>query len=516
MFAGFSVKIFLSGTIIPFRCVSGKARTENTRKNVTMRAGKRKEERWFAYMESSTQSQRQDVFANRRLTEEYLAIVNRLGGDEAGRRQAFHYMSHSTAIVHHKVVSTDYVPKFYDGKTRERMAFISETAHRILTKVMAHYCADPSYRKLFDFDPRLEELILLPRGYDSWLPFARVDVFLNETTGDFDFCEFNGDGSSGMNENREIGNSLIDCPSMREFLANHRVRRDDLFDPWVEAFLRIYGTYRHRVANPRIAICDYLENGVVDEFYLYAQAFKRHGVECVVEDVRHLRFDGEVLRGADGKPIHALWRRCVTNDVLEFWDESQELISAVRAEKVALIGSFAGHLAHDKQLFEVLFREETKAILTPEENAFVSESVPRTFFLSSDAIDLQELKRNKDAWIIKPTDHYGADHVYAGCFVDQVRWEQLIDEFAEGKAGFPFIAQRYIRPYQTASLPLYQPEKGASVDEGQFSAEARQLNNLSGLYLFDGVFAGVFSRLGPLPTISKDMRGITAATYWVD
>ena len=41
-------------------------------------------------------------------------------------------------------------------------------------------------------------------------------------------------------------------------------------------------------------------------------------------------------------------------------------------------------------------------------------------------------------------------------------------------------------------------------------------NNLNGLYLYDGAFAGVFSRLGPLPTISKDMQGMTAATIWVD
>lgn len=41
-------------------------------------------------------------------------------------------------------------------------------------------------------------------------------------------------------------------------------------------------------------------------------------------------------------------------------------------------------------------------------------------------------------------------------------------------------------------------------------------NNLNGLYLYDGVFQGVFSRLGPLPTISKDMQGMTAATIWVD
>ena len=41
-------------------------------------------------------------------------------------------------------------------------------------------------------------------------------------------------------------------------------------------------------------------------------------------------------------------------------------------------------------------------------------------------------------------------------------------------------------------------------------------NNLNGLYLYNGRFQGVFSRLGPLPTISKENQGMTAATIWVD
>lgn len=77
--------------------------------------------------------------------------------------------------------------------------------------------------------------------------------------------------------------------------------------------------------------------------------------------MRDLRFDGSVLLDKEGKQINAIWRRCVTNDVLDFWDESQDLIEALRHEAVALIGSFAGHIVHDKQIFEALYHPETKA-----------------------------------------------------------------------------------------------------------------------------------------------------------
>ena len=70
---------------------------------------------------------------------------------------------------------------------------------------------------------------------------------------------------------------------------------------------------------------------MVDEFRIFSEYFKQAGYECVIADVRDLSFDGTVLRDGNGQQIDAIWRRCVTNDVLEHWDESQELISAVTA-----------------------------------------------------------------------------------------------------------------------------------------------------------------------------------------
>ena len=447
-------------------------------------------------------------------TSAYLQIIDDLDGDIPSRRAAYDYMRASTAIVHHRVVDCSFVPRLFNRRTYEVMRDTAETAHRILCKVIQRYLDDPAYRRCFDFDPRLEELILLPRGYDSLLPFARVDTFLDEDDYRIRFCEFNGDGSSGMNENREITNALLPSESLRVFSENHAVRGCDLFEPWVDAFLRIYGTYEHKAEHPRIAICDYLENGVVDEFHIYADLFRQRGVECVVADVRELSFDGEALHDKDGQRIDAIWRRCVTNDVIDHWDDSQELLNAVRAEKVALIGSFAGHIVHDKQIFKVLFDERTLEFLDGDEISLIEETVPMTAFLDDDYINVPQIRANKDEWIIKPTDHYGADDVYAGCYVSQEEWEGLIDKFANGRAGFPFIVQRYIHPFKTETLP---PDTGIDqLADDEVSDAPKLYNNLNGLYLYDGVFQGVFSRLGPLPTISKDMQGMTAATIWVD
>ena len=89
-----------------------------------------------------------------------------------------------------------------------------------------------------------------------------------------------------------------------------------------------------------------------------------------------------------------------------------------------------------------------------------------------------------------------------------------VDEFANGRAGSPFFVQRCIRPFKAEALP---PDTGVDqLTDDEVSDAPKLYNNLNGLYLYDGVFQGVFSRLGPLPTISKDMQGMTAATIWVD
>ncbi|MEI2998706.1 MAG: hypothetical protein V8T51_05655 [Senegalimassilia faecalis] len=105
----------------------------------------------------------QPVFKNAAYTQEYIDIANSLDGDVPGRRAARAYMDASTAIVHHQVVSTSFVPKLYDAASRQVMRDVVETTHRILCKVMQHYLDDAEYRKVFDYDPRLAELILVPR-----------------------------------------------------------------------------------------------------------------------------------------------------------------------------------------------------------------------------------------------------------------------------------------------------------------------------------------------------------------
>ena len=451
---------------------------------------------------------------NAAYTREYLEIIDALGGDVPGRENAFAYMENSTALVHYIQAESSFVPRLFDQETYDKMKWLAETSHRICEKVMRRYLEDPAYRELFDYDERLRDLILIPRRYDALLPFARFDVFLNEDDLTGGFCEWNADGSSGMNETRELEISLAPSATMQEFARRHHLQTSDLFNPWVEEFISIYETFENRVEHPTFAIVDFMENAVVDEFRVYARCFGEHGYPCLVEDVRDLVYENGELRDKTGRKIDAIWRRSVTNDVLTNWEASQPMIAAVRDGAAALIGSFAGHIVHDKQIFPALFWPETRSMLTPEELELVDGYVPQTLLLDEEHVDLSKVLSDKDRWIIKPTDQYGARDVYTGQMHTQAEWEDIVERFRDGRAGAPFLVQRYVTPYRSELLPICNDLLIA--EDADIPRETAFYNNLPGLYSFNGKFGGVFARLGPAPIISQPMGDLTSAVFWVD
>lgn len=454
------------------------------------------------------------MLSDSELTNEYFEVLDDLDGDIDSRRASYDYIQASNAIVHGEVVPTTFIPKLFDKRAYDTMRDAAETMHRILLKVVARYLDDIEYRSVFSFDERLVELICLPRGYDELVPFMRTDIFLDEDTMRYMFCEINADGISGMNTDRQTTLSIMGSETFRVFSEHHRCQGCSLLQPYADALMDVYATYEHRVADPHVAICDYLDHGVVHEFEELKRCFANRGIEARVIDVRDLAFDGERLHDADGWQVDAILRRCVTNDVIEFWDDSQALIEAVRAERVALIGSFAGHIVHDKQIFQALFDPRTQAFLDAEEISFVEQTVPMTSFLDESQVNLAQIIENKDEWIIKPSDHYGADNVYAGEDFDASAWRSLVERFANGREGYPFVVQRYVKQYKTKTLPC-----DAGIDalpDADVSSVPVLYNNLSGLYLYNGRFQGVYSRLGPNPTISFNAGCVIAATVWVD
>ena len=197
----------------------------------------------------------------------------------------------------------------------------------------------------------------LPRGYDAVLPFARVDTFLERGRRPRQVLRVQRRRLVG--HEREPRDHRIRRAARRrssEFAGRHQVAGCELFESLgrhVPAHLR---HLREPGGHPaRRHLSTILENAVVDEFRVLRAACSRQPRRAVR---RRRRAASSALRrrGAARRPGAAHRRRLAPLRHERRHRPLGRVPAAHRrragGQKVALIGSFAGHLAHDKQLFK--------------------------------------------------------------------------------------------------------------------------------------------------------------------
>jgi hypothetical protein len=427
-----------------------------------------------------------------KLENEYTQIVRSLDGDSAGVRIAKAYMDNSPAIFHGIPTLISFIPKFYGQQALLDFAQIIETTNRILDKVVDYYYENSEYRKLFGFDSFLERLVLTNPGYECKVPFGRYDIFLDEESGAFKFCELNTDGSAAMLRDSEGACALAQTDSFSQMLLNHKLHPQDLFSQLPQDFMRIYAEFPARQENPHVGIVDFRESANVAELERFKETFIAAGISADVIFVDELvEKSGELFaRKADGEHrVDAIYRRAVTLELMEALEEpsdssnrigTQALIDCFESDTLCLIGGFRTQIAHCKQIFFVLHHEMTAAILDADELDFVKEHIPYTAFLVMN----EDVIINKDAWIIKPPDGFSGHGVYAGKDCSPEQWQELIEKYS----NTGYILQEYCEQYSTPNFSVN--ETGVDFDA------LENWNILTGLYTYGGKFAGVYIRTG--------------------
>ncbi|MDD3221695.1 MAG: hypothetical protein EOM34_00825 [Clostridia bacterium] len=394
------------------------------------------------------------------------------------------------------------IPKIYDMETINHFSGIVETTYGIFEKVIGEYLKNKEYRKLFPFSKELEELILLPVGYEEMVPVCRIDIFYNEETRDFKFCEFNTDGTSAMNENKVLDDILYMNNAWNHFKEEVQPERFELLDSWVDAFMKTYRSGKNAVEKPYVAIVDFLDKAYLNEFYVFEKHFKAKGIDAEVCDIRKMVYRDGRLYTPKGHAVDAIYRRAVTSDVVKFHDEIPDFLQAVRDEKVCLIGAFRTQIVHHKCICEVLVHPMTKGILTDEENHFIEEHLPKTMKLDDISEKDREamLYEDKERWIIKPVDSYAAKGVYAGVDYSHKEWHRIVG----GCLNQDYIVQEYCPPYRTENI---------SFDMKPY--EFKLYSNLTGLYTYNGKFQGVYSRMSDGGIISTQYNEKTVASRYL-
>jgi glutamate--cysteine ligase len=417
------------------------------------------------------------------------------------------YLLSSTAKYHNRVVRTLYLPKLFTEKEIRIFDRAVNTLYGIFDKVIAEFEQSAAYRQLFGFPEELEELILRRPKYHCNIPISRIDIFYHEETGDFRFCEFNTDGTSAMNEDRELNTAFESSKAYQAFQKSYKLQKFELFDTWVEEAIRLYREYAgDETALPSVAIVDFMEHATTNEFLIFRDRFEKKGCRACLCDIRKLTWDGTCCLTEDGTRIDLIYRRAVTSDILAHYREVTDFINAVKAGGVCLLGDFRTQIVHNKILFKLLHKPETLQLLSYEEQVFIRAHVPAT--ISLDELDMPAyawIKNNtclnKDNWIIKPEDSYGSQGVHAGVELEsQDEWNRLLKE----KQGQHYILQQFNDPYRLYNIDLLS-EAPKWVDTG----------NLTGLFVYGGKFSGIYSRISFDKMISTQYNEMSLPTVVV-
>lgn len=392
---------------------------------------------------------------------------------------------------------TLHIPKFFSKEDEKNFERIVNTTYTIFSKVIAAYKKDEKIRALFPFSKELEELILLPAMYETDIPICRIDIFYNEDSKDFGFCEFNTDGTSAMNEIRRLNSFLELNNAYEHFKPKGEVK--ELMHSWVEAFMKNYKQTSFKDQKPSVAITDFLENAYITDLNAFSEIFREHGIDAEVVDIRDFDYkDGVLFNKKTGKAYNAIYRRAVTKDVMEHYEEIQPFIQAVKDGNVVLEGSFQTQIPHHKVISQVLADSYMQSYFTKEEIEFIHKHLPKTYDLTGDAIDLALSNKNK--YIVKPKDSYAAKGVFAGVDLHKKEWEKVVKDFTDKD----YILQEYVPPFKSENIDL--------INFNEFYP----YSNLTGLYVYNGKFSGVYSRLSDSGIISSQYNEKAVPTIFLE
>ena len=430
-------------------------------------------------------------------------------------------VKNSNAIYKGQPVPYLHIPKLYDQTDMDTFKMALDGIHQISKKTIALYQEHEAIRALFGFDARLDALIRLPHHYTTTVPMGRFDIFYYGS-GEFQFCELNADGASAMNEDHELSQILMNTQLAQAFNDKITTEKFELFHSWVDEvkviyddFLKITGAklksaetsvteeitetaeiLENSARIPMVAILDFIDKGSSLEFEVFKRTFIEDGFDAIIIDPRDLKVKDGFMFVGDRK-IDIVYRRLVTKDLMDRYDEIPEFIEGLKAGKTCIVGPIKTQIIHTKKFFEVLYEPKLRQYLDAADLAFIDKHVPYTRPLKKDDAFETYLTHRED-YIIKPIDYYASKGVCAGKDYDDIAWRSLLEE----KAMEDFIIQKYC-PVSLVDN-LYEDEDGNIVH--------KTFRTITGLFTYNEKLSGVYVRAGLNAIISGLHDGYTMST----
>ncbi len=406
-----------------------------------------------------------------------------------------------------KVLKTFLHPYVLGRPALEAMARITEALTALLEKVARLYLEHAEVRRQFPVDPRVESLILQAGPQPSAVPVLRFDSFHDGER--FRILEVNTDGSSGMNDTNELEARFLELPLVKEFAGRFPLTPMPMLEPLRQALLELFrrsGRAPHAAGGPAIAIVDWPGVKTETEFFALQEHFESAGTRTLIVDPRELRLEGERLMAGD-TAIDVVYKRVLTAELLERWDQVQPLIEGYRRGLYCQAGPYLGEVIYDKGVLAFLSEPANAGHFTGGERELIDRHVPWSRRLrpgettwKGRRLQLFELlRRERASFIVKPATAYGGVGVKLGCECSEREWEEALSVWEQ----VPTIAQEFVE------IPT---QEFVQVESGTVSSKKINL----GQFLFSGRFAGLYCRVSDASIINVSAGGATLPCFVVD
>lgn len=412
-----------------------------------------------------------------------------------------HYLVENLCTFRGNPMPTLLKPNFISYRQTEVLTYAVEKISSALSKFIGLYGRDERVREKMNFSEKENFLFSIDPGYTNPLVISRLDAFMQDYT--VKFLEFNCDSPAGPAYSDVMEDGFKKLFRLYPFLKNWEIHYHSRQQSLMDTLIVCYNEFRQQNPSfpekPVIAITDWADVSTLSEFQILKNYFEKNGYKTVICSPQQYEIrNGKTI--AAGEEVHLIYRRVITRELIEKWDEVQEFVHCISEKLACCCNSFRSYIAGNKKILDMITDPEFQHIYSVDELSVIQKTIPWTKILADKkavfknvTVHLRDfIAENKDILVLKPANLYGGKNVYLGPETTQDEWEKVMNDHLEDQ---DWVVQEYVEIPQD----IY-PEIGEDV-----TLKLKKVN--INPYAFLGRYSGTITRVSDSSVINVSAGG---------
>jgi len=390
-----------------------------------------------------------DQMANLNLS--YLIELSKDGSEAVGQYQnLLQYLVKERCTFKGEPMPTLLKPSFISPKQSKKLQYTVEKISSALNKFIGLYLNNEQVRQIMKFTDAENELFFIEPHYNIPLVIARLDAFMNDY--EVKFLEFNCDSPAGTAYSDVLEDGFKEILNSYPFLDYWKIEYINRQERFFQAIRSCYKEFRHSHPQfpdkPTIAIVDWAEVSTASEFTLLKEFFEAKGLATIITSPQKFQIEGNSMV-VDGEPVHLIYRRVITRELIQKLDEVQNFVQGVKDGLACMCNPFRSFIVGNKKVLALLTDHRFQDIYDREELEVIRKAIPWTKIMADSKVPYNGftvnlhnfVSDNKDKLVLKPASSYGGKDVFLGRETDQQTWDKVIDENIESE---DWVVQEYV------------------------------------------------------------------------